>query len=234
MPKPKPEPKAPTGWASNKSIDCPANFTRISGMKLLYRGLLAGVCLAASLFFSGCQDVMSPDTDLLQKQPLAPIDVARFRVGQTVTVSFSGAGDNTIPPHEEVIKEDGTITLPLIGPVVAVGKTAGELQTEIHDLYVPQYYVRLTVTVKAGDRVFYVGGEVGHSGVYQYIADTTVTKAIQAAGGLTPFASHTHIWLIHSGTSQRIQVNYDEAIKNPSKDPPVYPDDQLTVDRSPW
>jgi len=207
----------------------------MKGMKLSFRTWFACLSLLAPLLFSGCEEPLSPDTDLLQKPPPAALDVARFRVGETVTVSFQGSNSgNDLPTHEEVIKEDGMITLPLIGSVYAAGKTAGELQNEIHDLYVPKYYVRMTVTVKAGDRVFYVGGEIGHAGVYQYISDTTVTKAIQAAGGLTPFSSHTRIWLIHSGTSQRIQVNYDEAIKNPAKDPPVYPNDQLTVDRSAW
>jgi len=200
-------------------------------MKSLYRGLFAVIGLFAAMLFSGCQEPTTPEGFLPQPPPAA-LDVARFRVGQTVTVIFSGIGDNSFPAHEEVIKEDGTITLPLIGAVYAVGRTAGELQNDIHDLYVPKYYVRMTVTVKAGDRVFYVGGEVAHSGVFQYISDTTVTKAIQAAGGLTPFSSHTKIWLIHSGSSQRIQINYDEAIRNPAKDPAVYPDDQITVERS--
>ena len=44
----------------------------------------------------------------------------------------------TIEPHVEPIKEDGTITLPDIGPVQAAGKTAGELQNEIYNLYVPK------------------------------------------------------------------------------------------------
>ena len=200
-------------------------------MKSLYRGLFAVIGLFAAALFSGCEEPTAPEGYLPQPPPAA-LDVARFRVGQTVTIIFSGVGDTTIPAHEEVIKEDGTITLPLIGAVYAIGKTAGELQNEIHDLYVPKFYVRLTVTVKAGDRVFYVGGEVAHTGVFQYISDTTVTKAIQAAGGLTPFSSHSKIWLIHSGSSQRIQVNYDEAIRNPAKDPAVYPDDQITVERT--
>ena len=202
-------------------------------MKSLYRGLLIIAGLAAMALFSGCDTPATPES-LLPQPPPGANDVARFRVGQTVTVKFQGNGGGDIPDHEEVIKEDGSITLPLIGQVYAVGKTAGELQTEIHDLYVPHYYTRLTVTVKPGDRVFYVGGEVGHAGVYQYIADTTVTKAIQVAGGLSAFASHTRIFLIHSGSGQRIQVNYDEALSDPAKDPPIYPDDQLMVGSRNW
>ena len=66
-------------------------------------------------------------------------EVARFHVGETVIVILTGLPED-IPPHQEPIKEDGTITMPDIGHVQAVGKTAGELQNEIHDLYVPKLY----------------------------------------------------------------------------------------------
>jgi protein involved in polysaccharide export with SLBB domain len=156
--------------------------------------------------------------------------VARFRIGETVIVIFSGT-PMPFDPHEEPIKEDGTITLSYLGAVNAAGKTAGELQREIHDAYVPKYFVRLTVTVKSGDRIYYVGGEVRTPNREFYVGDTTVTKAIQAAGGLTDFANHSKVWLIRATTSQRIKVDYDEALKNPAKDPPVYPDDQINVEK---
>lgn len=177
------------------------------------------------------------DPEVFFQRTPAQTNVARFRVGQTVDIIFSGAPAGDVlqsQPHDETINEDGTITLPYDVSIYAVGKTAGELQNEIYTNYVPKYYVRLDVTVKAGDRVFYVGGEVGHAGVFQYLSDTTVTKAIQAAGGLTPFSSHGKIWLIRASNGKRIKVNYDDALQNPSKDPPVYPDDQINVEASPF
>src|SRR5690606_29007284 len=77
--------------------------------------------------------------------------------GELVKIDFSGP---SAPPqaHEENIKDDGTISLYLIGKVQAAGKTPGQLQTEIHQLYVPRYYKFLNVTVKAADRFFIVGG----------------------------------------------------------------------------
>ncbi len=219
-------------------------------MKLFVRGLFACAALVAGMVFTGCS---SPSQDQLfldnpKPQPVtkppavgrqlaAPpnaADVARFRVGETVIVIFSGS-PIAIDSHEEPIKEDGTITLSLIGPVYCVGKTAGELQNEIYTNYVPKYYVRLTVTVKSGDRIYYVGGEVSSHGSRQlYVGDTTVTKAIQSAGGLTDFANHSKVWLTRASTGLRIRVNYDEALKNPAKDPPVYPDDQVYVDKRLW
>ena len=86
-------------------------------------------------------------------------EVARFHVGDTVIVTLSGL-PTPIEPHQEPIKEDGTITMPDIGHVQAAGKTAGELQNEIYNLYVPKLYRHLTVTVNPGDRVYYVTGEV--------------------------------------------------------------------------
>ena len=168
-----------------------------------------------------------------KQQPPAPPnggDVAHFRVGDTVVVTFTGTPE-AIDPHEEAIKEDGNITLPLIGQIYAVGKTAGELQNEIYTNYVPKYYMRMTVTVKSGDRVYYVGGEVKGGGRQLYLGDTTVTKAIQSAGGLTDFANHSKVWLTRASNGQRIRVDYDKALQNPSKDPPVYPDDQIVVYR---
>jgi polysaccharide export outer membrane protein len=194
-------------------------------MKLFVRGLFACTVLVAGMVFTGCS---SPSQGQLNPQPRNGADVARFRIGETVFVIFSGT-PMPFDPHEEPIKEDGTITLSYIGAVYAAGKTAGELQREIHDAYVPKYFVRLTVTVKSGDRIYYVGGEVRTPARQFYVGDTTVTKAIQAAGGLTDFANHSKVWLIRATTGQRIKVDYDEALKNPAKDPPVYPDDQINV-----
>jgi polysaccharide export outer membrane protein len=166
----------------------------------------------------------------------APADItssdlmaARFHVGDTVTIDYSGTVD-TIPQHVEPIKEDGTITLSLIGPVRALGKTAGELQNEIHDLYVPRYYVRLTVTVSSPQRVFYIGGEVKQPGRQLYIGETTVTKAIQSAGDFTDFANRKKVKLIRQN-GEILTVNCVKALQDPTSDPSVYPGDQIQVPR---
>jgi len=84
-------------------------------------------------------------------------------------------------------------------------KTAGELQNEIYDLYVPKLYRHLTVTVSTGDRVYYVTGEVKLPGRQLYAGQMTVTKAITTAGDFTDFANHRKVWLIRAN-GQRIKV----------------------------
>lgn len=205
--------------------------------------------LVAGFIFSGCSS--SSNDILFSDSPQPPsgltgagtgtsgptptdttstdLTAARFHVGDTVTVDYSGTV-TTIPENVQTITEDGTISLPLIGAVRALGKSAGELQTDIHDLYVPKYYTRLTVTVSSPQRVFYVGGEVKQPGRQLYVGETTVTKAIQAAGDFTDFANQKKVKLIrHNG--EVITVNCVKALQDQTLDPPVYPGDQIQVPR---
>jgi len=156
-----------------------------------------------------------------------------FRVGDMITVKYS---DTLEPPqpHEERIKDDGNITLPMIGAVRALGKSPGELQKEILDAYVPKYYLRLTITVtyQAQELSYSVLGEVRIPGPKAYIGETTVTQAIGAAGGLTDYASKTIQLTRRNGT--KVKVKYKKAIEDPKLDPQVYPGDIINVKKSPW
>jgi protein involved in polysaccharide export with SLBB domain len=163
-----------------------------------------------------------------------PPGAARFQAGETVNISTSTGSEmvtGPIPttPQSFLIADDGTISLPLVGTVQAAGKTPGELQRIITKLYVPEYYIRLAVTVTAINRVYYVGGEVTRPGPEPYLGQTTVTKAIQAAGDFTVFASH-NVWLTRSDGT-RIQVKVDKALRDVASDPAVFPGDQIQVPR---
>jgi polysaccharide biosynthesis/export protein len=197
-------------------------------MRIFVRGLFASGLLLAGLVFSGCDSFNETTPPPAVSDGQTNAQVAHFHVGETVSVDFSETPD-LIPQHDEQIKEDGNITLPLIGSIQAAGKTAGELQTQIHDLYVPKYYVRLTVTVKPGDLVYFVRGEVKGPGRQLYVGDTTVTKAITSAGDFTDFASHT-VWLIRAN-GDRAKEDVDSATENPTLDLRVYPGDQIVVPR---
>jgi len=215
-------------------------------MKLIWRALSLGLIACGLLFtgvvFTACSS--SPSDPIFSDNPTLPImtgspatgytgaEVARFHVGDTVTVTLTGPPE-IIEPHVEPIKEDGTITMPNIGHVQAAGRTAGELQNEIYNLYVPKYYRHLTVTVITGDRVYYVTGEVKAPGRQLYVGQMTVTKAITTAGDFTDFANHKKVRLIRAN-GQIIKVNCDKALQDSSQDPPVYPNDQVQVPRKIW
>lgn len=205
--------------------------------------LFSCAALLAATVFSGCGSAPEPELSDNPNPPamigtttndMPTTNAALFQAGETVLVATSTGSEEVpgpvaAPGQTCTIAEDGTITLPLIGAVPVVGKTPGELQTEIWKLYVPQYFIRLTVTVIAQSRVYYVGGEVEHPGAEVYIGETTVTKAIQAAGDFTQFASHK-VWL-NRNDGTRLHVNVDKALRDSTQDPPVFPGDQIQVPR---
>ncbi len=156
--------------------------------------------------------------------------VARLHVGDTVTIGFTGLPENP-EPQEKPIKEDGTITLDQVGRVKAAGKTPGELEDAIHDLYVPRLYTHLNVTVKtSNDRVYYVRGEVKAPGRMIYAGTITVSKAITSAGDFTDFASRGSVMLIRAN-GDRFKLNINKILDGDQPDPPVYPGDQIVVER---
>ena len=207
---------------------------------LLVTGLLLSGCATSSepAFTSEpvLQPTAAPEGGSTSENPLALQKEAgvRFQVGDLVIVSFSGTSEQ-IMPHEERIKEDGNLTLPLIGAVKALDKSDGDLQTEIHDRYVPKYYVRLTVTVKyvVQEKTFSVLGEVRQPGPRPYTGKTTLTTAIGAAGGLSEFAKRSNIVLTRANGTQ-VKVNYKKAIKDPKFDPQVFPGDSINAVKSIW
>jgi polysaccharide export outer membrane protein len=219
--------------------------------KLSGRGLFVGCGLVlAAWLFSGCasEEPVFASSDALQ--PVAATTPAatgatgdtsvngrdrelRFHVGDTVRVVFSGTPDTTMLPHEERIKEDGTITLPYIGSVIAEGKTPGDLQKDIHALYVPKYFKELTVIVSfmTTEQVYYVSGEVKVPNRYPYLGETTVLKAIQSAGDFTDYAKKTAVQLTRAGSKKPIKIDCKKALQDPSLDLPVFPGDKIHVPR---
>lgn len=152
-----------------------------------------------------------------------------LRVGELVGIEFSGV---SLPPprHEEKIKMDGKITLPDIGPVQAAGRTRGELQQAIHDLYVPNYYKQLTVVVRNEGRYFYVKGQVNNPSQFQYLKELTLLQAIATAGDFTDFAKKTKVQITRAD-GRKITVNAVKALRDRRLDVPIYPDDTIEVPR---
>jgi len=200
------------------------NF-RVSGLVLLL------VLPMLALGLAGCQtptdytQVMTPPPGITNLANLPPL-----AVGDTVTITFDGP-PTALVPQEKPIVDDGTITLPDIGPIQAAGKTPGDLETIIHNRYVPAIYTHLTVTVKAtSDRVFYIRGEVHNPNRMIYTGPITVTKAITAAGDFTDFANHSKVYLTRSN-GQRFRLDCDKILNGDAPDPPVYPGDLIEVKR---
>ena len=144
-----------------------------------------------------------------------------INIGDSLTITFMDL-PILIQPIEKQVASDGTITLINNENFTAAGKNRGELEKEIRARYVPRLYPRMTVTIKPLERFFFVSGEVRSPGAQRYISPITVLKAIPAAGDFTDFAQRKKIRLTRLN-GKKLTINWYEAQKDPSLDPPVYP-----------
>jgi len=131
--------------------------------------------------------------------PVAPSSVgSRLQAGDELKVIVFGedalSGLYDISPA-------GTVSMPLIGSVVAVGRTRAEVERAITNAYSSGKFLqdpKITVSVVTY-RPFYVLGEVLKPGQYPYTSGLDVLTAVATAGGFTYRASRTSILIRHAG-----------------------------------
>jgi polysaccharide export outer membrane protein len=130
--------------------------------------------------------------------------------------------DVTIPSAPELnktvtVQPDGRITLPLIAPQMAAGRSAEDLDRELSAAYASQLLrPEVTVSVKAQPLKVFVGGEVGKPGVYDMPGDIDALRAIIEAGGFTDAGKRSKVIIIrrsHDGTPMMRTVDLDRAFK---------------------
>jgi polysaccharide export outer membrane protein len=141
---------------------------------------------------------------------------------------------------EQVIRPDGTITMPLIGDLKAGGQTPSQLRDTIKKklgefIKLPAG-TEVTVAVKAWRSYkFRLAGEVQKEGVYSSDNYVTVADALALAGGVTRFAKRDDIVLIRfdpaTKKQKKIPLSYDllASGKRPDMNIWVLPGDQIYV-----
>jgi polysaccharide export outer membrane protein len=113
------------------------------------------------------------------------------------------------------VRPDGTITMPLVGDIVAAGKTPSQLRKEIQSRlaeYIKLEGSEITIAVTGVNSYrFTVSGEVGQPGIYTSKVYVTVAEAIALAGGFTRFADRDEIMLMRRdarGNIRKIPIVY--------------------------
>src|ERR1700722_16930241 len=118
--------------------------------------------------------------------PAATTDSPSYLLGpeDLLTVRVFAADD--IPDKPAQIDNDGTLTLPMIGPVHAAGLTVGQLQANLVTAY-KKYFKDPQVTVQVNDfrsQPVSVAGNVTTPGVVQLRGTRNLMEVIGQAGGL--------------------------------------------------
>lgn len=118
-----------------------------------------------------------------------------------------------------MVRQDGKITLSIIGEITAAGLTSRELADKIESnvsLYHKQISQATVTVIGFNSQKVFVTGQVSTPGKSTFEVIPDIWTVIKEAGGTTEAADLSRITIIRSGEngSERIAVNLLEAISN--------------------
>lgn len=195
------------------------------------------LCFGLGFLLSGCQIVVDAVHDIFRSEEEELVDasvVATWWDGPLIRPGINlviQVGTASTPPASMscLVDMNGDITLPLLlqEPVACDGLTLEELKQKLLTAYSVYYrQPQVTVTFGAYDGkgvspwgTVTVLGEVGRPGPVNMPAtmNLTVTKVLQEAGGLKPFADKTNIRVTRcdkDGKQKRFRINLNEIGKD--------------------
>lgn len=109
------------------------------------------------------------------------------------------------------VMPDGRVTFPLIGEIVAAGKTVTELKESISKM-IEKYVTAPEVTVivrESRSRRIYTIGKVNRPGPYPLDPGMTVLQALSTAGGFAEWADEKNVLIIRRDGDKEIQLPFN-------------------------
>jgi protein involved in polysaccharide export with SLBB domain len=101
------------------------------------------------------------------------------------------------------VSDSGSISMPLIGEIKAMGATTTDLQQRIVGALKEGYIKNPSVSVEVLNfRPFYILGEVTKPGEYPYTTGGTVLNAVATASGFTYRANTHRVMIKHFGEAE--------------------------------
>ena len=135
------------------------------------------------------------------------------------------------------VDPNGKISLALIGPVNAAGKTVLQLEAEIERQYGVKYLQNPDVSVfmkeSAGQRIT-MDGAFAKPGIYASSSNTTLLQTLALAGGLTALADEKKLYVYRQVGARKYVANYSvKDIREGKKaDPRIYGSDVVIAFQS--
>lgn len=164
-----------------------------------------------------------PNTQNGSEQPLSPNDVLDINVFQVDNLN-----------REVQVDSSGHISLPLIGTVMAAGKTVRQLENEIEAAYGAKYLQSPDVTIlikeSVGQRIT-VDGEVNKAGIYPVSSSASLIDAVALAGGFNAIGDAGKVFVYRNIGPNTLVANYNvEAIRaGKMRNPRIFGGDKVVV-----
>ncbi len=196
---------------------------------------LAAFAVACLLTRSAVAQQAGDDTPPPVSPGTAGTAAPEYRIGVddvlTISVWHEPELSRNVP-----VRPDGKISLPLVGEIVAAGKTVSELQEDLKaalskTIKVPELTV---IVAEIRSRRINVIGEVNRPGAYPLTQSMGVLDAIAQAGGLRDFAKKNSIYVLREapdGQRKRIDFSYKNVLKGHkgAQDVVLQPHDTVVV-----
>lgn len=174
------------------------NFAALAPLRLLLAILLTVLSTAALAQDDGASVIADDST-----YRLGPSDVIIVTVHNHADLSGTFQLDGS-----------GLISMPLIGQVEGEGLTAAELATRVENLLKPDYLVNPRVTVRVQNyRPYYLIGEVGKTGAFNYVQGMTFMQAIAIAGGYSYRAKKGVVFVQRGEGEEEVEMDVDERVQ---------------------
>jgi polysaccharide export outer membrane protein len=181
------------------SCSTKANVLRSPGtlfsklQSLSYTAGFISILTFLALAGAGCETETSSTTFSGQAEVPRHVILAS---GDTVKLTFSA---NPELNQSQKIRVDGKLSLPLIGEVDAAGKTIGQLQGELVQLYKAQLKTpEVTVSLEGSLTTVTVSGSVAKPAKIAFERPTTIFQAIMEAGGPNAYGNLGHVRLVRT------------------------------------
>lgn len=159
-----------------------------------------------------------------------------YRVGSQDLLEVSVFGVDDLSKTVRV-NSNGQVSLPLVGNVMAGGRTIPELEKDIAAKlskgYLQNPQVSVFVKEYTSQRVT-LEGEVNKPGIYPITGKTSLIQAVAIAGGLTDLADLSGVVLFREVNGKRMAAAYDMSALRTGEvaDPQVYGDDVIVIEKN--
>src|SRR6266550_3973301 len=165
------------GWNCSTRINAPRTFF----LKSQSLSRMAGfISILGFLAFAGAGCQTDTNTTTFSGQADVPRHVI-LASGDVLKLTFSAAPELN---QSQKVRADGKLSLPLVGEVDAAGKTIGQLQGDLIQLYKSQLKTpEVTVSLEASVTTVTVSGAVHKPSKIAFERPTTVFQAMMNAGG---------------------------------------------------
>lgn len=174
------------------------------------------------MLLAGCSAASGPVVSTGERYAATEVGAENYRLNAGDKIKVNVFNEETLS-GEFSVGSEGTVSLPLIGEVVAKDKSPQQLASEVQARLADGYLREPKVSVEVSAyRPFFILGEVEAPGQYPYASGMTVLNAIATAQGFTPRAERKVAFIRRAGASSEVAMKLTPDLR-------VYPGDTIRL-----